>query len=42
MTLTAVMLNLVSFGEKEVSETAGMLNMLNFLGFLELIGKIAL
>ena len=42
MTPTAVMLNLVSFGEKKVSETAEMLNMLNFLGLLELIGKIAL
>ena len=30
------MLNLVGFGEKKVSETADMLNMLNFLGFLEL------
>ena len=36
------MLNLVSFGEKKVSETAEMLNMLNFWGFLELMGQIAL
>ena len=38
MTPTAVMLNLVSFGEKKVSETADMLNMLNFLGLSEVIG----
>ena len=34
---TGEMLNLVSFGEKKVSETAEMLNMLNFLGSLELM-----
>ena len=32
MTPTAVMLNLVGFGEKKVSETAKMLNMLKFFG----------
>ena len=42
MTPTTVILNLVGFGEK-MSETADMLNMLNFLGgVLELMGKIAL
>ena len=40
--LAGEMLNLVGFGEKKVSETAEMLNMLNFFGFLELTGKIAL
>ena len=35
---TGEMLNLVSFGQKKVSETAEMLNMLNFLGFSELMG----
>ena len=30
------MLNLVGFGEKKVSETADMLDMLNFLGFWNL------
>ena len=42
MTPTAVMLNSVGFGEKKVTETSEMLNMLNLVGFLELIGKIAL
>ena len=32
------MLKSVGFGEKKVSETAEMLNMLNFLGFSELMG----
>ena len=42
MTPTALMLNLVSFGETKVSEITEMLNMSNFLGCLELIRKIAL
>ena len=33
MTPTAVLLNLVGFGGKKVSETAEMLNLVNFLGF---------
>ena len=32
------MLNLMGFGEKNVSETAEVLNMLNFLAFSELMG----
>ena len=36
------MLNLVGFGRKQVSETAEMLNMLNFLGRLELVGLSSL
>ena len=35
---TGEMLKSVGFGEKKVSETAEMLNMLNFLGFSELMG----
>ena len=35
---TRKMLKSVGFGEKKVSETAEMLNMLNFLGFSELMG----
>ena len=42
MTPTTVMLNFVGFGEKKVSEIAEMLNMLKFLGCLELTGLSSL
>ena len=37
---TGEMLNSVGFGGKKVSETAEMLNMLNFLGLSELMGYL--
>ena len=39
---TGEMLKSVGFGEKKVSETAEMLDMLNFLGFSKLTGLSSL